>query len=206
VIRSISRVGESIEVCRPSGADHLGDGVGPVRIDRRLGPQVDEDVGDLGAAASGRHPLDRSVGPHHVDQRDVPERRDGQIGQMLSALSLVQGVLHENPGLGEQLGGGLLAIQVDAQARHPEAGQVPGDHRRDGDCVLRRVDVPVPEDREDGEHEAEGSDHRRLRQGCAHRGDHRRDRQQSDQHRLPSGQPVQDRDRARHQHGDQRRT
>ena len=68
---------------RPPGADHRGD--------RVRGPQVDRVVlgrtsGRLVDARRGRDEAHRAIGPQHVDDADVAQRRDGDRGQRADGL------------------------------------------------------------------------------------------------------------------------
>ena len=79
-------VGELPEQLRLAGPDHLGHRVGAVRGDRNLGAELDEQLGDLGAAAGGGEAGDRALGGEHVDHGDVAEDRDGEVGDPLGPL------------------------------------------------------------------------------------------------------------------------
>ena len=201
VIRVDLFVAELIEVLRPACADHLGDRMGPMRIDWHVLAEVGEDLGDRAAAALRRNPLDQPVGVDHVDHRDVAQRRDGEPRQVLGTLVLVERVLHQGTGLGEELRGGLLTVQAGPQTRHPDPAGGAGDDDCSGHQSLPVVH-PAPEGREKAEDQREGSDDGRLRERGTHRSDHRWNRQQADEHQIPADQGIDDDDPGGHQHRD----
>ena len=198
-------IGELVQIHRPARSDHLRDRMRPVWVYGGFGSQLDEDVGDLGAPTLRRQSLNRAVSHDDVHHRDVAEGGDRKISQMLGALPLIQRVLHERARLRQQLGGGLLPVQADPQARHPKPHRSAGDGGRHADQALAAVDALPPEDGEGGQDQTEDRDHRRLGERGAHRGDHGRNRKQADHH-LVSRQHVDHRDRARQQHRHQRRS